>query len=98
MSKEFDDEMEELDNEFDRSLTLEDKVDLMMVFHFPVLFQYTKDQKEFDKALSRIKCSDCMDFKSKVCKGRGFRGEECVACMEEHADQGEFGISSNFVH
>ena len=31
-----------------------------------------------------VTCRDCIDYKIRQCQGRGYAGQECLACMERH--------------
>jgi hypothetical protein len=40
----------------------------------------------YDKDLETVTCLDCLDFKTRQCMGKGLRSDECVACIEKHAE------------
>jgi hypothetical protein len=39
-----------------------------------------------EKDLATVTCSDCLDFKTRQCMGKGLMSYECVACIKKHAE------------
>ena len=65
-------------------MNLEDKLALMLFMHFGPKIH-----------IKRLKCCNCEDYKSKVCKGKGFTFKGVLNCMAEHADSAEFFTSED---
>jgi len=69
----------------------EDELCLILLMHFP---NYTapagcKDHQIFDG----LRCSDCKDYKAKVCPGDNLKGEEVISCMTDKVYFGEGGTN-----
>jgi hypothetical protein len=43
----------------------------------------------------KLKCENCLDYKEKVCDGKGYKYREVIDCMSEHAKNNELGIITN---
>jgi len=39
-----------------------------------------------DKELETVTCSDCLDFITRQCMGKGLKSNDCVACIKKHAE------------
>lgn len=39
-----------------------------------------------DENHTRITCRDCIDYQLRQCDGKGYTGDECIKCIQAHAD------------
>lgn len=45
-----------------------------------------------------LSCAGCEDRKTRVCKGKGFTGVDCLACMVEKLERGTESPVSHYVN
>ena len=77
-----------------------DELLVILLMHFPEVRE-ARTQREFNRAMERLKCGQCEDFKMSVCEGEGLRGFGVVECMAEKVGTGESGAvlpESHTVH
>ena len=43
----------------------------------------------------KLKCENCLDYKLEVCEGKGYKYNDVINCMKEHAQSSEIIMSEN---